>query len=141
MKTCFKCLRELDISSFYAHPRMADGHLNKCKDCTRDDARKNYASDRAKRAEYEREREKTAHRRAQKLAYQAEHRKRHPQKYKARMAVSRALARGVITREPCKSCGARKTQAHHHDYSKPLDVQWLCHACHMAEHGKKAIQH
>lgn len=41
-KVCFKCGRELPLDNFYKHPQMADGHLNKCKDCTKSDVHKKY---------------------------------------------------------------------------------------------------
>jgi hypothetical protein len=39
-KTCFKCGSTKPLHDYYKHPQMGDGHLNKCKDCTRLDARK-----------------------------------------------------------------------------------------------------
>jgi ribosomal protein L44E len=41
-KVCFKCGRELPLTEFYKHPKMADGHLNKCKNCTKKDVHENY---------------------------------------------------------------------------------------------------
>ncbi len=34
----------------------------------------------------------------------------------------------------CRATNA-KVHAHHHDYSKPLDVEWLCKDCHWQQHG------
>jgi len=60
---------------------------------------------------------------------------RYPHKKKASTAVGNALRDGRLFRKPCEVCGSLKVQAHHDDYSKPLDVRWLCVA-HHAEHHR-----
>lgn len=55
-------------------------------------------------------------------------------------AVNAAIRNGTLTRRPCRDCGALKVQAHHEDYSKPLDVIWLCQKCHKAVHMAKSEQ-
>lgn len=54
----------------------------------------------------------------------------------ARWKVHRALKAGSLMRCPCEVCGADKTHAHHDDYSKPLDVRWLCPMHHREHHAK-----
>ncbi len=56
-------------------------------------------------------------------------------KVKARSKLRRALLAGVVKREPCTKCGL-KAEAHHPDYSKPLDVVWLCKIHHKIEHAR-----
>ncbi len=55
-------------------------------------------------------------------------------RHEARWKVRRAVAAGMLIRQSCGSCGAARSQAHHDDYSKPLDVRWLCASCHRAWH-------
>lgn len=54
----------------------------------------------------------------------------------ARVAVRNAIRRGELVKGQC-FCGATRVQAHHHDYSKPLDVVWLCHQHHVELHVKE----
>jgi hypothetical protein len=39
-KTCFKCNTEKPLSDYYKHKKMGDGHLGKCKECTKKDSKK-----------------------------------------------------------------------------------------------------
>ena len=58
---------------------------------------------------------------------------RDPVKQNARGNVRNRIWRGTMKRLPCEVCGEPKSHAHHHDYSKPIDVRWLC-----AKHHKEA---
>lgn len=53
-------------------------------------------------------------------------RMRHYHKHQARTAVWYALKVGKISKQPCEVCGVDEVEAHHKDYSNPLDVEWLC---------------
>lgn len=60
-------------------------------------------------------------------------------KRRARMAAKNAVRDGRLIRRPCEDCGAEPAQGHHEDYSKPLEVRWLCVRCHSARHNPEAI--
>jgi hypothetical protein len=59
------------------------------------------------------------------------------EKITARWKLNEALKRGQIQRpKKCSRCGVECTpHGHHPDYSKPLEVVWLCGICHKAEHA------
>ncbi len=38
MKRCIRCGNDKEITEFYVHPKMRDGHLNKCKECCKEQA-------------------------------------------------------------------------------------------------------
>lgn len=44
--------------------------------------------------------------------------------------------RGKLTIEPCENCGSSDSEMHHEDYTKPIDIHWLCRSCHLALHNQ-----
>ena len=81
-----------------------------------------------------RERAKTPEGKAAGLRANREWRRRNRQKVAAHNAVARAIAAGSISRQPCERCGNQNSQAHHDDYSKPLEIRWLCDVDHKERH-------
>lgn len=64
-------------------------------------------------------------------------RKANPEKYRAQTALNNAVRDGRVAKPAeCEGCGERaeRIEGHHDDYSKPLEVRWLCTACHNDEH-------
>lgn len=59
---------------------------------------------------------------------------KNPEKRIAHHAVRNAIYHGLLIKRPCEQCGNPKSQGHHPDYSKPLEVIWLCAQCHALEH-------
>jgi hypothetical protein len=57
-----------------------------------------------------------------------------PDKRRAHHAVQNEIEQRRMLRMPCQICGAERTDAHHADYSKHLEVRWLCRSCHLREH-------
>jgi hypothetical protein len=133
-KVCFKCNVDKPLSEYYKHRQMGDGHLNKCKECTKKDANQHRANNLERIREYDRQRGKLAKRIANNTEITRAWRAEDSRRQKAHSAVSKAVRHGTLIKEPCCRCGNEKSVAHHDDYDKPLDIMWLCQPCHKQRH-------
>lgn len=133
MKSCFKCGEVKPLTEYYKHGQMKDGHLNKCKTCTKQDVHihRHDSPSREKILAYDRERGNR-----QNKEYVREYRERYPKKYKAHCMINNAIRTKKLFREPCAVCGKGDTDGHHDDYDKPLNVRWLCSEHHRQWHAK-----
>lgn len=134
MKKCFKCKVSKELNEFYVHKQMKDGHLNKCKLCARNDSRKHRSLNIEKIRNYDRSRGNR-----QSIEYIKNYKERYPKKYKAKIITNNAVRDGKITKlYYCTECRVenKRIYGHHDDYNKPLEVRWLCQACHKQWHAK-----
>ena len=131
LKVCFKCKEQKSLDYFYKHSKMTDGHLNKCKECTKDDVKQRRKQN-TKVQEYDRLRGNR-----QSASYTKEYREKYPLKYKAHCIVNNAIRDGkIVPLKNCEHCGSEYSiHGHHCDYEKPLDITWLCSMCHSRWHS------
>jgi len=150
MKDCFKCGATKPYTDFYTHKGMKDGFLNKCKACTKRDAKEHRSENIEYYRKYDRDRhvndqERRRKNHANSKKWRKENPSRHveltkrwrvnnPEKHQAHKKVSNALRNGKLIKMCCQVCGDENTQAHHADYSRPLDVDWLCKRHHDEAH-------
>lgn len=161
-KRCFKCGEVKPLSEFYKHGRMADGHLNKCKECTKCDVKKNREENADYYRDYDRalpchsdrvEAKATRNREAYHSSTEYKRRiEEHKSKWNAANKNKRLAHRKVYNyvrdgklSKPtkCSCCGGENVKIHGHHWSylesNWLDVIWLCSKCHGLEH--KRINH
>lgn len=141
-KICRRCGQEKDLSDYYKFKgkyQMADGHLNICKACIKQQRQEHRANNPHVQA-YDRARANKPERVAQRKAWVERHRSS-PERRKANTAVCNAVRDGRLLRPGnCSACGKGCTpEGHHDDYSKPLEVRWLCRSCHCKVHAGVAV--
>jgi ribosomal protein S27AE len=149
MKVCRECNIEKPLSEFYKHSRMADGHLNKCTTCVIERVGKHREANLEKILAYDKFRSSKPHRvQARKDYAQTEEGKkakrkgsktyhdRYPLRKAAHIVVGNAVRDKRLKKESeCSVCSSTvKIEGHHDDYTKPLDVRWLCEKCHKQWH-------
>ena len=141
-KHCKRCSTTKVLTAFSACSDALDGKQSWCKGCaanyTRSDAfkrtKKKYATSDAGKEQIRKYRATDAGKESRCRINQKYHEK-HPEQRKASRALNYAIAAGKINRQPCAICGAKdQVHGHHEDYSKPLDVLWLCRKHHILLH-------
>lgn len=156
VQTCTKCGETKPLDDFHRSKRHLDGHLAQCKACKHLYYLENIETILAYHAQWYENHKDSVNERRKKYREQGRTREvmhryyeNHPERRYASCVFHRALAKGTIKRkkrcEVCKKKG--RIGAHHDDYSKPLDVKWLCGKCHrhadllraQAEAGDKII--
>lgn len=150
-KRCSDCREHQPLSDFGKNRTRSDGYNNLCKECTSVRGK----AHREKNLEKEKQRTKLwAKENPDRVAlrqkrYRDNHpekrglrskqdREKYPERTKARKKVAYALKTGRAKRpSKCSNCAKTKNiQAHHDDYSRPLEVRWLCPGCHkLADRG------
>jgi len=146
MKTCRECQIEKPMTEYYKHKEMADGHLNKCKSCVRFRVAIYTEKNAEYYRQYDKERANLPHRvaarkayaktEAGKLAIKKAHQsyvENYPLRRAAHIITGNAIRNGILKKQPCLICG-ENSEAHHPDYSRPLDVIWLCTKHHKETH-------
>lgn len=164
-KRCSKCKEYKALTEFSKNGTRRDGLQGMCKDCHRkwreehraecnEYYRKWREEHRAERNEQSRKwreehRERNneyqqkyyAKHRAERNEQKRKWREEHPEKVRAHRILNKAIKSGEIIRpktcSKCKGVGTEDNpiQGHHPDYSKPLQVIWLCQICHSRLHN------
>lgn len=118
-----------------------------CKECWKAQSRAYRAKNIERIREYDRQRGQLPERkdanairqRAMSIEYHRARFKKwqtqYPERRAAHITAGNAIRDGRLIPQPCERCGEKNhTHAHHEDYSKPLDVMWLCRPCHGKRH-------
>lgn len=135
---CKSCEGHFPAGAFYA------SNLSRCKECVKANVRANRAENLDYYRSYDRKRYREEPHRKEAARESAvseagiASRKRYAERVKgqperqARVKIGNLVKAGKLTPATgCFFCGKDgKLHAHHYDYSKPLDVFWLCPPCH-----------
>lgn len=116
IKFCCYCKQDRPVSLFYPNS-------SRCKPCEFERGKKRTQGRYAERREYF-------------LKYQKEYKQKNPEKIKARLLVKEAIKKGILPKQPCVECGDVNSKGHHPNYSKPLEVVWLCQKHHQRVHAE-----
>jgi len=143
MKDCGRCGKRKELSDFYVNRAKEDGLTTWCRSCLSEYHKARLAKANASRPEgwKQKAKDKTAYSKAWKEAnpgkmteYKRDWWRKNKDRLKVKDAVRYAVKTGKLVKTPCEVCGEEKVEGHHPDYSRPLDVVWLCRQHHLEIH-------
>lgn len=137
-KECIGCGEIKPLSAFYRHKMMADGHLGRCIECVKEGVRLHRLANLDRVREYDRQRDSLPHRIELRRKVVGKYDAQFPERRRAVSAVNNAVRDGKLRKWPAcavPECECTRVVAHHCDYSRPLDVVWLCQAHHKQAHA------
>lgn len=126
-----KCIRCGNMRSDYTKNRKS---CDRCLEQTSEYQKQRLEKTKEHRTVRAREYRKTAKGKLIASTTQTKQYAKFPKKIIARVLVHRAKKNGKIKELPCKVCRNLKVEAHHADYSKPLEVVWFCKSHHVEAH-------
>lgn len=139
---CATCGEWKPREAFYGNKRQRCGLTSDCRPChnAANVRARNRNRSRITNREYERRRRQNNPEKMRALYRAANQRRVRTERDVARGQLNNAVRRGILQRPTtCEQCGrAAKITAHHPDYSKPLEVEWLCYECHGTRHRRAA---
>lgn len=144
-KVCTFCNESKPLEAFYINRATADGLSSRCKACLREISRKKSSA--GKPADWKKktsnildyQRKWRSENRARCQEYKEKFLLKNPIRARVKNATRYAIKIGRLIRQPCYVCGAENAHAHHHDYTQPLDVVWLCKTHHAELHDNLRV--
>jgi len=129
---CSKCDLVKPISDFLKKKHNKSGYCGYCKSCYNKQQREYMREFREKNRKQCRE--YYARNREERISKVRKYQQENPEKQYAQNKINKAIKRGIIERpDNCSNPKCNNTEnieGHHEDYSKPLEVVWLCGVCH-----------
>jgi hypothetical protein len=134
-------MQEKNINDFYKHSEMGDGYLSFCKTCVKTRVHNHYEDNLIVMREKERQR----YQRRKKDPLFIETKKKYFLNYVKRTGLNAQTIKGLheklkkLIPNNCEMCNIEQSKVyalhgHHSDYKKPLEVIWVCPACHSKIH-------
>lgn len=139
MKKCTTCQQFKSLDQFQVRKASADGRSASCKECLRARDAARYEKERPKRLLAMQRYQKTERGKASHAASVEKWQRLNADRRAAHVIFNNALRDGRVTPWPVcalPECEGTDVEAHHADYSRPLDVVWLCKAHHEQLHAE-----